>query len=78
MNLFEKSMLKEGVSLATINAVKNSPVWIKRIRSYNSLELDIFIQVFPKMYQTQLIDEFYSHPKEFEQASKQYVPMDLD
>ena len=78
MDLFEKSMLKEGVSLATINAVKNSPVWIKRIRDFNSLELDIFIQVFHKLYKHQIIDEFYSHPKEFEKASKQYTPMDLD
>ena len=78
MDLFEKSMLKEGVSIATINMVKNSPVWIKRISSYNSHELDIFIQIFPKMYQTHLIDTFYSHPLEFEKASKQYVPMDLD
>ena len=78
MDLFEKSMLKEGVSIATINMVKNSPVWIKRIRDYNSHELDIFIQVFPKMYQTQLIDTFYSHPLEFEKARKQYTPMDLD
>ena len=77
MDQFEKAMLKQGVSIDKINVVKNSPVWIKRIRDFSPHELDIFILAFPKMYPNKVIDDFYSHPSEFEKAAKQYVPMDL-
>jgi len=77
MERFEQSMIKLGVQSSTIQHVKDSPIWRERIRYYTYEDMDIFIQIFPKLYASNVHSTFYSSPADFIKAQRQYVPMDL-
>jgi hypothetical protein len=78
MERFEQAMIKQGLRTVIIEQVKESSVWRERIRNYTSEELDVIIQVFPKLYSGNVHSLFYSSPADFIRARKQYVPMDID
>lgn len=77
MERFEQAMIKQGIRTIIIEQVKESPVWRERIRYYTLEELDVLIQVFPKLYSGNINSLFYSSPADFIKARKQYVPMDM-
>jgi len=78
MERFEQAMIKQGLRTIIIEQVKESPLWRERMRNYTSEELDIIIQVFPKLYSGNVQSSFYSSPADFIRARRQYVPMDMD
>ena len=78
MERFERAMNRAGVPETTIQLVKDSPVWNQRIRNYTQEDMNVMIDIFPKVYLTiHPNSSFYSSPSEFEKARKQYAPMDL-
>ena len=77
MERFEQAMIKKGLRTVIIEQVKESPLWRERMRNYTLEELDIIIQVFPKLYSENINTSFYSSPADFIRARNQYVPMDM-
>jgi len=73
MDQFEKAMVAQGIPYETINRVKISPVWINEFKQYSQSNVDAVIYLFPMIYKTVVP---YTK-EEIEEASKNYIPMDL-